>query len=101
MAKLGKASRDKSRWVGLRLDQPVNQRSELESLISQIESIGGNFRLYDFVDNKAIISMSLDTYYSSRVDLEQGVGGMKSITSSGKIKLVRERLGIVVKRRKR
>jgi hypothetical protein len=55
--------------------------------------------LYDLVDEKAIIRVKLQDYPSSREVLEKL--GLKTNTASGKIKLVRERLGIQKPPRKR
>jgi len=48
---------------------------------------------------KCIISVSLDDYKSVRNELLEGP--IKTITSSGKIRLVRERLGLISNSRKR
>jgi hypothetical protein len=101
VAKLRKAARGKRRWVGLDVVESIQSREELEEVISNIGCLNDNFRLYDFNQGKAIIRIPLDDYNNARSILQEGVQGIKSVTSSGKIKLVRERLGLEVKRRKR
>ena len=101
VAKIRKAARGKRRWVGLNVSESIKSREELESILSEIDCLGEDYRLYDFKKNKAIIRISLDEYHNARIILEGGVSGLNSITSSGKIRLVRQRLGIEVKNRKR
>ena len=94
MAKVRKAARGKRRWVGLGVSEDIVKRGVLESIISDIECLGKEFRLYDFNNQKVIIRLPLSQYYIARPILEEGIMGINSITSSGKIKLVRERLGL-------
>ncbi len=101
MAKIRKAARGKRRWVGLSVDDSITNREELESIISQIKCLGGDCRLYDYNNQKAIIRLSLKQYEIARTILEGGVSGLNSITSSGKIRLVRERLGLEKRKWKR
>lgn len=86
MARLSKALRGKRRWIGLEVDESINNRSELEAELEE------DFRLYDFIEGKAIIRVPLQKYADARERFNNGK--LLSITSSGKIKLVRERLGI-------
>jgi hypothetical protein len=101
VAKLRKAARGKRRWVGLNVVESIQSREELEAIISEIACLSDNYRLYDFHQGKAIIRLPLEVYNSARLILQEGIQGIESVTSSGKIKLVRERMGIEVKRRKR
>ena len=101
MAKLRKSARGKRRWVGLDIVDSIQSREELEAILSQIICLGDNFRLYDFNQGKAIIRIPLEVYNSARPILQEGTQGIVSVTSSGKIKLVRVRMGLEVKRRKR
>ena len=101
MAKLRKTARGKRRWVGLNVVESIQSRDDLEEILSNISCLGDDFRLYDFNQGKAIIRIPLENYNSARPILQEGIQGIVSTTSSGKIKLVRERLGLEVKRRKR
>lgn len=101
MAKLRKAARGKHRWVGLTIDESISNRQELEKIIGQIEVLKVGCKLFDFVDGKAIIRIPLGYYNSAKSILEAGCNGLVSQTSSGKIRLVRERMGIKVSRKKR
>ena len=56
-------------------------------------------KLYDFSDDKCILSVRLEDYQTVRETLQDG--RVISITSSGKIRLVRQRLEIEKKPRKR
>ena len=101
MAKLRKAARPKRRWIGLAVDESIESRSELEEILSQIDDLGDRCKLFDFIDGQAIIRIPLESYNSAKSVLEGGCKGLVSKTSSGKIRLVRERLGIKVSRKKR
>ncbi len=101
MGKLRKAARGKHRWVGLTVDESIKNRQELEEIIGQIDALRGKSKLFDFVDGHAIIRIPLQSYSSAKSILEAGCDGLVSQTSSGKIRLVRERMGIKVSRKKR
>ena len=101
MAKLRKAARGKHRWVGLTVDESIKNRQGLEEIIGQIDALGGQCKLFDFVNGQAIIRIPLESYNSAKSILEGGCKGLVSQTSSGKIRLVRERMGIKVSRKKR
>ncbi|HIF16496.1 MAG TPA: hypothetical protein EYQ85_04510 [Candidatus Poseidoniales archaeon] len=90
--KLSKAKRGKRRWIGLEVPSTTT-RDSLNEILPK------GYRLYDLVDEKAIIRVKLQDYSSSREVLEKL--GLKTNTASGKIKLVRERLGIQKPPRKR
>ena len=72
----------------------MSTREELEDILGGIKSLGEEWRLYDFVNGQAIVRLPLSVYKVSRSTLESGVNGVRSLTASGKIRLVRERLGI-------
>lgn len=95
VAKIRKAARGKRRWVGLSIPDEFASRAELEAALSEISVLGDDWRLYDFVDGNAILRLPLKTYIEARPTLEEGVNGIHSVTASGKIRLVRERMGIV------
>jgi hypothetical protein len=101
VAKLRKAARGKHRWVGLTVDESVTNREELEKLLSQSDVLSGRCKLFDFIDGKAIIRIPLESYEEAKSILKDGFNGLISQTSSGKIRLVRERMGIKVSRNKR
>lgn len=101
MAKLRKAARGKHRWVGLTVDESVTNREELEKILSQGEDLKVGCKLFDFIDGKAIIRIPLESYEEAKSILKEGFNGLISQTSSGKIRLVRERMGIKVSRKKR
>jgi hypothetical protein len=90
--KLSKAKRGKRRWIGLEVPSAMT-RDSLNEILPK------GYRLYDLVEEKAIIRVKLQDYPSSREVLEKL--GLKTNTASGKIKLVRERLGIQKPPRKR
>lgn len=103
MAKVRKAARGKHRWVGLEFESESLSRDEVgEKLKEILESI--NFRLYDCKakanSTHAIIKVSLPNYVSAREAI-LNAAGVDSLTSSGKIRLVRERLGLPRPVRKR
>ena len=95
MPKTGKAARGKHRWIGLEL---VSSFSEREMAIKKIESLlnKSNMKLYDFInENKrksCIIKIKLKDYKEVRGILEKYEEHIVSITSSGKIRLVRLRM---------
>ena len=91
MAKrLTKALREKRRWVGLSVKSCVN-RSELKSKIEKIAPVG-DWKLMDFTDGKAILRILLKHQNEWRKILENPDQDLHSVTMSGKIRLVRERL---------
>jgi hypothetical protein len=96
MAKLTKAKRGKKRWIGLSIDQKPISRSILEEKIDKTME-GINWKLFDFVDTEsytvAILRTSLEdsSEAKSRVN---SIEGISTQTTSGKIRLVRRRLGI-------
>ena len=101
VVKLRKAARGKHRWVGLTVDKSVSTREEFEKIISQSDVLSGVCKLFDFIDSKAIIRIPLESYDDAKSILKDGFKGLISQTSSGKIRLVRERMGIKVSRKKR
>ena len=91
--KLTKALRGKRRWIGC-LCPEFGSRSELTDYLSKYP-----VRLYDFEDGKCIIEVKLENYDSIKSELT--IGKVVSQTSSGKIRLVRERMEFSRKPRKR
>lgn len=103
--KLSKAKRGKRRWIGLHVDKRYEKRNQLEEALQEITNIVGEeskLRLFDFetgngenMQSKCIIVVSLE--YSSQIKdffNENTQFGIESQTTSGKIRLVRQRLGL-------
>lgn len=110
MAKIRKAARGKRRWVGLTVPESFEGRDEFEAALGEIELLGDDWRLYDFKGGQAILRLPLEVYHEVKPTLEAGIeisggvgdgGSIRSVTASGKIRLVRERMGIVRPPRKR
>ena len=91
--KLTKALRGKRRWIGCNCEDFLS-RKQLESFLSELP-----VKLYDFENDKCIIVVSLENYEETKSKLASG--RVISQTSSGKIRLVRERMGFTRKPRKR
>jgi len=129
MAKrLTKALREKRRWVGVLVHQRLQDRASVEKTLEQIShSLDSKpkLRLMDFVDNAqrkgiegqidlldatiagglAIVRAPLSVIVELRDLLEAEAAletwGVQSLTTSGKIRLVRERLGLPKPKRHR
>ena len=91
--KLTKALRGKRRWIGCECSG-FNSRSELEDHLQDLP-----VQLYDFEDGKCILVVRLEEYDSVRESLSKG--RVICVTSSGKIRLVRQRMNFSRKPRKR
>ena len=91
--KLTKALRGKRRWLGCSVEG-IGSRKELEVLLQNLP-----VKLYDFENQKCILEVKLTDYQSVRSELSSGQ--VVTQTSSGKIKLVRERMEFSRKPRKR
>ena len=97
----GKAARGKHRWIGLSTGFEIQSREELKLQLEQLLELE-DYRLFDFVKRKgengiAIIKVSLKQYEKTRKLLSEDLrvnNILNSITSSGKINLVRFRMGI-------
>ena len=97
MAGPGKAARGKRRWIGVRISSGAASRESCKEFLGQLLE-GLHWKLYDHYSELdgsvgAIVKVPL-------VDCETATSRMNSdeccctITRSGKIRLVRERLGI-------
>ena len=90
-----KAKRPKRRWVGIRTFEELD-RVDFESLIDQIMP-SSSAKLYDLkiVENKnlAIVRINLNEYriFISKCKADNR---LETVTTSGKIRLVRDRLGL-------
>ena len=91
--KLTKALRGKRRWIGC-LCPEFEKRSDLVEYLARHP-----VKLYDFENGKCIIVVKLEDYQSVKSALT--TGKVISQTSSGKIRLVRERMEFNRKPRKR
>lgn len=91
--KLTKALRGKRRWIGCQISGFSN-RIELEEYLMNYP-----VKLYDFEDGKCILMVRLEDYDSTKENFTEGQ--IKTVTSSGKIRLVRERMDFTRKPRKR
>jgi len=96
MAKVNKAARGKHRWVGFHFFKEDFSRMKFEEKLSAVLS-DISWRLFDFKISdgfyKCIIKVPLENYESSLLSINADES-LETLTSSGKIRLVRERLGI-------
>lgn len=120
-AKLSKAKRPKRRWIGFSFPSSICSRNELETHFKQSLPETIQFRLYDVhffgsevVTNSCeiqsikedigigIVCVNLVDYDQVRSFFLQHTGKEKlnSLSSSGKIRLVRQRLGLPKPRKK-
>ena len=94
MARQSKASRGKFRWLGLRINKGQLSRNSATAIIQQILA-EINFRMFDCLDvdshTLVIIRVNLKD-----IDLARERFGLnteiESLTTSGKIRLVRDRM---------
>ena len=113
-AKLSKAKRPKRRWIGIAFPEAIKTRDDLKKSFTTSSLSACNIRLYDFHDAETDVAVSVCTTH--RLSSELGIaivcvllrdyGGVReyfdsevnedfvSLSSSGKIRLVRERLGL-------
>ena len=91
--KISKALRGKRRWIGCNCTG-FNSRKEVENFLSDLP-----VKLYDFENDKCIIVVQLEQYENVKQKLSSEP--IISVTSSGKIRLVRERMNFSRKPRKR
>jgi len=93
MPKPKKAARGKHRWVGFRIEKALS-REELENLLkTHLE--GSDWRLFDIKETGentlAILKTPLKNFKPTVAQINNS-RDMVTITSSGKIRLVRKRL---------
>ena len=102
MAKPTKALRGKHRWIGISV-QGDQKRDDLNAQISEV-LIGIKFKLFDCLISdsmtRGIIKVSINDYEDAR-GLISSHKKIESISSSGKIKLVRQRMNIEKPSRKK
>jgi hypothetical protein len=91
-----KAKRGKHRWIGLSVDESLDERESLNAFLESALELSRAWRLYDLqvTDDglRAIIRVRLEDYPSALEAFSEGK--VVSLTASGKIRLVRERLGL-------
>jgi|TARA_B110000008_G_scaffold135721_1_gene137748 hypothetical protein len=96
MARLNKAARGKHRWIGFLNIKEEISRAECEIILSRILN-PIKWRLFDLKKiegvNKGIIKVPLESYKES-IQLINEDTLLETLTSSGKINLVRQRLGL-------
>ena len=129
--RLSKALRGKRRWFGLAISANHTERKDVEKILSSISSdfeVSKKLRLMDFVNSGrekkleesqlelipksinspfglAIVEVPLGSSQEFRELLSQETNisnyGLESLTMSGKIRVVRERLNLEKPKRKR
>ncbi|MFL2957284.1 MAG: hypothetical protein ACJZ4Z_00630 [Candidatus Thalassarchaeaceae archaeon] len=94
MGRISKAARGKHRWIGVRGDMIYKSRGELKQIISNILE-NCEWKLYDikFIDSICffIIKAQLEDY-EKILNLINSHDSFETLTSSGKINLIRERI---------
>ena len=113
-AKVSKAKRPKRRWIGITVPSTIQLRDDLQSALEVSDLSTLKIRLYDFHQAQsdvarhachqsqiekdvgfAIICVPLSDYEFAREFFSSESNTMfRSISSSGKIRLVRERMGL-------
>ena len=93
MVRLNKTARGKHRWIGICIDQP-SSREEVEGAMRN--ALGDmSWRLFDVKHSagstRAILKVSLEDHPPAISNLN-AAASITTITSSGKIRLVRSRL---------
>jgi len=113
-AKISKAKRPKRRWIGISFSEGIQSRTALRSALSDWVFLDCDFKLYDahFAGSQvgksakqhcsleddagfAIVRVLLKDYESIRHRIKSAQNHtVQSHTSSGKLRLVRERMGL-------
>ncbi len=95
MPKIGKAARGKHRWIGLVFDENYKEIKSVKDYLKKLLNCS-EIKLYDYINEESrrscIIKVKLPEYAGAKKTLNDIEKSMFSITSSGKIKLVRSRL---------
>ncbi len=110
---ISKTKRGKQRWIGLEVSPEISGRDEFIAVMKSLSTLPDTWRLFDLkvgtetTVGLAIIRVPLEDYSTFREVLrgDDGSGHQSSgeievesrvisLTSSGKIKLIRERLGL-------
>ena len=96
MARQSKASRGKFRWLGLRINGSQLSRNSVTAIIQQILA-DINLRMFDClgVDSHTLVIIRVNLKDIDLVRKRFGLNTeIESLTTSGKIKLVRDRMGL-------
>ena len=96
MARQSKASRGKFRWLGLRINQRHLSRNSAIAIIQQILA-DINFRMFDClgVDSNTLVIIRVNLKDIDLAREKFGIGSeIESLTTSRKITLVRDRMGL-------
>ncbi len=93
MPKGKKAARGKHRWIAIQVNKSIQRDSMKKLLGEKLEGL--EWKLFD-LEKKAnrtfsVIKITLSDYRQALTKLNE-ISGFETITSSGKIRLVRERL---------
>ena len=93
MPKGKKAARGKHRWIAIQVNKSIQRDSMKKLLGEKLEGL--EWKLFD-LEKKAnrtfsVIKITLSDYRQALTKLNE-TSGFETITSSGKIRLVRERL---------
>ena len=99
MPKPKKAARGKHRWIGFRVNNTLT-REELENILkTHLDS--SEWRLFDIQESEkntfAILKIPLKQFKQTIVQINNS-NNMGTITSSGKIILVRKRLNSILRK---
>ena len=99
MPKPKKAARGKHRWIGFRVNNTLT-RGELENILkTHLDS--SEWRLFDIQESEkntfAILKIPLKKFKQTIVQINNS-NNMGTITSSGKIILVRKRLNSILRK---
>ena len=96
MTRQSKASRGKFRWLGLRIEESQLSRNSATAIIQQILA-DINFTMFDClgIDSHTlvIIRVNLKDIQSAKEKFGSHTE-IESLTTSGKIRLVRDRMGL-------
>ncbi len=96
MDRPGKAARGKRRWVGLRITPAADSRESCQEIISDYLS-GLNWKMFDCKSDDLCTLVIIRAHLEdcdetiSRLNESESI---QTLTKSGKIRLVRERLGL-------
>ena len=96
MPKVNKSARGKHRWIDFQLDGKEYSRHRCEVFLSEIFT-NISWRLFDFENIDGVYNGILKIPLESYIDAKEIINNQDeatTITSSGKIKLVRERMNL-------
>jgi len=103
VARQGKASRGKHRWIGFQVEIGVPDRSSMEEILEKpLRDV--DWRLYDFANfqNPVLCILRVDLSDSDNaISILNSIESISTMAKSGKIRLVRERMGLERPPRKR